>query len=91
MLPNAELVVNVQTSPALQMSLAIYPAMKIPIEIWWGESAIKKTLKASVKDSFYYHDDLRMFLTPRVEILKPLLAIRTRKISERPLVKRQAK
>ncbi|MGB1853202.1 MAG: hypothetical protein ACPH3E_13625 [Paracoccaceae bacterium] len=54
MFPNAELVVTVQTSPALQMSLAIYPALKIPEEIWWGGKRYQDSLKASVKDSFYY-------------------------------------
>ncbi|MGB1484342.1 MAG: hypothetical protein ACPG8Y_13445 [Paracoccaceae bacterium] len=53
MFPNAELVVTVQTSPALQMSLAIYPALKIPEEIWWGGKRYQDSVKASVKDSFY--------------------------------------
>ena len=54
MFPNAELVVTVKTSPALQLSLAIYLALKIPYEIWWGGKRYQDSLKASVKDSFYY-------------------------------------
>ena len=91
MFPDAELVITVQTSPALHMSLAIYPAMKIPKEIWWGGERYQDSLKASVKDSFYYEGDLRMFSAPPAKILKPLKAIRIRKIAERPLLKRQAK
>ena len=72
MFPNAELIVTVQTSPALQMSLAIYPAIKIPKEIWLGGERYKHTLKASVKDSFYYEGDLRMFSAPWAKIIKPL-------------------
>jgi hypothetical protein len=72
MFPNAELVVTVQTSPTLHMSLAIYSTMKIPKEIWLGGELYKHTLKASVKDSFYYEGELRMFSAPRAKILKPL-------------------
>ena len=64
MFPTAELVVTVEINPALQMTLAIYPAMKIPKEIKWGGERYKDSLKASVKDSFYYEGDLRMFSAP---------------------------
>ena len=91
MFPNAKLIITVQTNPASHMSLAIYPAIKIPKEIWLGGERYKHTLKASVKDSFYYEIYLRMVSAPRSNILKPLLAIAIRKIAERPRVKRQAK
>ena len=71
MFPNAELVITVQTSPASHMSLAIYPAIKIPKKLG-GKERYKHTLKASVKDSFYYEGDLIMFSAPRAKIIKPL-------------------
>ena len=76
--PNAELVITVQTSPALQTSLAIYPAMKIPKEIWGGRR-YQDSLKASVKDSFYYEGDLRMFWAPPGQNIKATLSYQDKK------------
>ena len=88
--PMLELVITVQSSPASHMSLAIYPAIKIPKKLV-GKERYQDSLKASVKDSFYYEIYLRMVSAPRANILMPLLAITIRKIAERPRVKRQAK
>ena len=71
MFPNAELVITVQTSPTLHMSLAIYPAIKIPKKLV-GKERYQDSLKASVKDSFYYEGDLRKVSAPRAKIIKPL-------------------
>ena len=69
--PMLELVITVQSSPASHMSLAIYPAIKIPKKLV-GKERYQDSLKASVKDSFYYEGDLRMFSAPWAKIIKPL-------------------
>ena len=89
--PNVELVIKLQTSPMTQMSVAIVPALKIPRKTCWDGNANKRLL-TSGKVNFYYEGNLRMFVVPPgAKIFRPLLAMKTRMIPERPSVKRQAK
>ena len=60
--PNAELVINVQTGPCSQMSLAIYPSYEAAEKTLAGREEYQASQQGVVKDSFYYKGDLRMFL-----------------------------
>ena len=90
MFPNAGTGHNCSIQPRVTYVIGDIPSDK-DTEKLVGKERYQDSLKASVKDSFYYEIYLRMVSAPRANILMPLLAITIRKIAERPLVKRQAK